>query len=51
MNLFQFSMPYLAEKVVDMLHNVLKKGAEEEGDEDYHPLHKEGSEIRSQMLS
>ena len=26
LNLFQFSMPYIADKVVDMLYNILKQG-------------------------
>lgn len=30
LNLFEFSMPYLAEKVVDMLYNILEQGVEPE---------------------
>jgi hypothetical protein len=29
-NLFQFSFPYLAEKVVEMLYNVVRQGVEDE---------------------
>lgn len=34
LNLFQFSMPYLAEKVIDMLYNIIRKGDEEYRQED-----------------
>jgi len=30
LNLFEFSMPYLAEKVLDMLYNILEQSAEKE---------------------
>ena len=31
--MFQFSMPYIAEKVIDMLYNIIKRGEEGEGKE------------------
>ncbi|CDW72256.1 serine threonine-protein phosphatase [Stylonychia lemnae] len=40
LNLFEFSMPYLSEKILDMLYNILEQGAEPEeleeiNDEDF----------------
>ena len=34
LNLFQFSMPYLAEKIIDMLYNIIKHGEEKKDEHD-----------------
>jgi hypothetical protein len=34
LNLFQFSVPYLAEKVLDMYYSIIKKGSECKEDDD-----------------